>query len=135
MPYDERPAELPLDTEECRTALYIHNGNISEAAERLKVSSARLRAFVKASAYLTRESDEFRQRIADRAEAVILEGLYDDREKYTMARYVAASLGKQRGYNQNSPTSGKATIGPMTISWGEPESTTIDGEMIDVSTG
>ena len=93
MPYAERPEELPLDIEECRTALWLCKGNITDAASMLKVRSSRLRAFVKASPYLQREVEEATERLKDKAMKVIAEGLDDDNEKYTMARFVAKELG------------------------------------------
>lgn len=93
MPYDERPDSNPLDIEECRTALWLCKGNITDAAAMLKVRSSRLRAFVRASAYLQRETEEATERLKDKAMKVIAEGLDDDNERYTMARFVAKELG------------------------------------------
>lgn len=126
MPYDERPDSLPLDTEECRTALFECSGNVTAAANLLKVAPSRLRAFVKASAYLTREANEFREQIVDKAEMVIMEALDNEDQKFTMARFVASSLGKTRGYNQNSAT-GKEKMEPFVVEWGDGE--TIDAEV------
>jgi hypothetical protein len=44
MPYDERPMSLPLDVEECRTALWRVRGNVTEAAKLIKVHPNRLRS-------------------------------------------------------------------------------------------
>ena len=55
MTYSEMPPELPLDIEECRTAICMAAGNITEAAKLLKITSIRLRAFVKKSPYLSAE--------------------------------------------------------------------------------
>jgi hypothetical protein len=100
MPYDERPVELPLDVEECRTAIWIHRGNISEAAKRLRISPQRLRAFVKKSPRLQAEADEAREQLLDAAEDVAYEALTDEdpSRKDTMARFVLTNLGKDRGY-------------------------------------
>ena len=119
MPWDERPAELPLDIEECRTALWQTDGNITRAAVILKVTSTRLRNFVKASAYLTAEAEEFRNRIVDKAEEVVIEALNDPERADTMARFVLSSLGKTRGYNQNSANKGTISIGDINITWGD----------------
>jgi hypothetical protein len=126
-PWNERPDELPLDVEECRTALWHAAGNVSEAATILKVTSNRLRNFVKGSAYLTAEADEFRQRIVDKAESVVVEALHDPDRADPMARFVLSSLGKARGYNQNSANKGNITIGDINISWGD--GTPISGEV------
>jgi hypothetical protein len=123
MPYDERPASLPLDREECRTALWRVRGNISQAAEILKVPSSRLRAFVRSSPNLQREIEEAAERLKDIAEEVVYEALTDEDDpgrKDSMARFVLTNLGQDRGYakgtgkgpqlNLNMPQGGKISI-------------------------
>lgn len=141
-PWDERPAELPLDVEEVRTALWLDRGNISLAAERLKVSSARLRNFVNAKPRLLAEQREAREQLADRAEQIVHEALNDNTDtgrKDGMAKFVLnSSIGKPRGF---SATPGNVVnvknVGPMVITWLQPgqEPTTIDeeGEVINDS--
>lgn len=135
MPYPERPDSLPLDVEECRTALWMHNGNVTEAAKTLKVSSSRLRSFIKSSAYLSAEAAEAREQLVDKAEDVVREALNDPDRADAMARFVLSSLGKTRGYNQNSATGAKSiNIGNMTIVWGdEPAPNVIEGTAAEVS--
>lgn len=122
-PWDERPEELPLDIEECRTALWISNGNILKAAEQLKVPSRRLRNFVKSSPYLQREIEEAGERIADMAEVVVVAALSDEKDpgrQDSMARFVLAGQhGKKRGYGNNNGTGGsaKVQIGSIVIQW------------------
>jgi hypothetical protein len=121
-PYPERPAALPLDVEECRTALWLYRGNVSEAAARLKVSSSRLRAFVRASAYLTNEADEARQRLKDVAEDIVYEALTDETDagrRDSMARFVLTNLGDDRGYgNKNGKgVTINAPNSKFTIQW------------------
>ena len=50
----ERPLSLPLDIEECATAIYLENGDLDAAAARLKVSRARLDRVVCRSSRLMR---------------------------------------------------------------------------------
>lgn len=123
MPYDERPDALPLDVEECRTALWMTAGNISKAAEILKTTSLRLRNFVKASKRLTDEQKEMQEVLLDKAESVAAEALEDEdaTRRDTMARFVMTNLGKDRGYGQGN---GKGGVnlnlpgkGNFTISW------------------
>ncbi len=139
-PWDERPDELPLDSEEARTAIWEERGNISRAAERLKVPSSRLRAFVKASPYLQREVSEASERLVDMAEDVVYDALRDPQRQDTMARFVLSSKGKSRGWGQGT---GNVNLnlpkGPMRITWedgtaltAQDESKTIDGELVDV---
>lgn len=125
MPYNERPPALPLDVEECRTALWLCRGNVTKAAGLLKTSSKRLRAFVVASPYLSAEMKEATEQMLDKAEDVIYEALTDEVDagrRDTMARFVATNLGASRGYgtqknggiNLNLPNKGT-----MQISWGD----------------
>ena len=122
MPWDERPAELPLDIEECRTALWLTRGNVSKAAEKLKVDPARLRRFVSKSVRLNEVLKEAREQLADIAENNILDALMD-REDYarrdSMSKFVLTTLGKERGFSTSvtvSPSS-RLPSGPIEFSW------------------
>ena len=53
-PWDRRPAHLPVDIEEAATALYLSEGLIGKAAERLKVEPLKLVRIISRSARLTR---------------------------------------------------------------------------------
>lgn len=100
-PWDERPTELPLDTEECRTALWHHAGNVTEAADELKVTPARLRAKIKSSPYLIAEQVEAKEQLKDIAEGNVREALTDKDDpgrRDSMTRFVLASIGRDRGY-------------------------------------
>lgn len=123
MPYSERPSELPLDIQECRTAIWQCSGNISRAAALLKVPSNRLRNFVKKSPFLSEEAKESQERLVDKAEDVIEEALDDADDpgrRDTMARFVASNLGRHRGYGTGTPgVSLNLPKGPMTITWGD----------------
>jgi hypothetical protein len=50
----ERPAHLPLDLDEAATSLYLKHGDITAAAETLKVTPARLQRAIRASPRLIR---------------------------------------------------------------------------------
>lgn len=137
MPYPERPDDLPLDIEECRTALWLCKGNITDAAAMLKVRSSRLRSFVKASPYLQRETEEATERLKDKAMKVIAEGLDDDNERYTMARFVAKELGAvgQKAVAKEMPA------GRIVFEWSDgtsfdpnrarSDATVIEGELVN----
>jgi hypothetical protein len=142
MPYDERPDSLPLDIEECRTALWLQAGNVSEAAKLLKVTSLRLRNFIKTSKRLSDEQREMQEVLLDKAESVAAEALDDEdtSRKDTMARFIMTNLGKERGYgtpngkggvNVNLPTKGR-----MVIAWDDgseitgPDPKVIEGEKV-----
>jgi hypothetical protein len=125
MPYSERPSELPLDPEECRTALWMANGNVTEAAKLLKITSIRLRAFVKKSPYLTAEMAEAADRLVDIAEANVKDALTDEQDpsrRDTMSRFVLGNLGRHRGWGtaQNSGISVKnSTGGTIIVQWAD----------------
>lgn len=105
MPYDERPVALPLDVEECRTALWISRGNVTKAAEKLKISPGRLRRFIKNSPRLVEEQREAQEQLVDIAEDVAYEALTDEEDagrRDQMARYVMTNLGRDRGYSNGS---------------------------------
>lgn len=108
MPYDERPASLPMDIEECRTALWIVRGNVRDAAQLLKVSSLRLRNFIKTSRRLQDELKEMQDILLDLAEGVMYNALTseDPARQDAMARFVATNLGNERGYGNNKPGNG-----------------------------
>jgi hypothetical protein len=52
--YDERPSTVPLEIEECATALYLNAGDTDEAATRLKVHPLRLQRVIDRSPRLQR---------------------------------------------------------------------------------
>lgn len=110
-PWDIRPTELPLDVEECRTAIWRCRGNITKAAELLKVDSKRLRKFVAASRYLTEELEEAGEQLVDLAEDVAYDALTDAQDpgrRDSMARFVMAGRGRNRGHGTGG---GKVSIG------------------------
>ena len=53
-PWPERPARLPLDVEEAATSLFLAHGDINRAAERLRVTPARLNKCIRKSPRLIR---------------------------------------------------------------------------------
>jgi hypothetical protein len=122
-PWDERPTELPLDVEECRTAIWMARGNITKAAEIMKVTSQRLRRFVDASPRLSAETLEAKEGLVDRAEEVVHDALNDVNDpgrQDSMARFVLASQGRKRGWGNGA--GGVKVInptGPINISWGD----------------
>lgn len=141
-PWDERPASIPLDVEECRTALWLESGNVSNAAKRLKVSPERLRKFTNASARLTEVIHEARQQMVDLAEANIMDALMEA-EDYTrrdsMSKFVLTTLGKERGFTTSTSlvVKNKLPTGPIEFSWLEgdiinqdDDGPVIDGEVV-----
>lgn len=142
MPWDVRPTELPLDIEECRTAIWLSNGNVTEAAKVLKIPSGRLRQFVRKSPYLSAEVAEAQEQIKDIAEGVVLEALTDLEDagrRDAMAKFVLLGPGKDRGYGTSAP---KVTVNNtkggnvVVVGWADgttfqPQQKTIEGEVVD----
>ena len=139
MPYEERPKSLPLDVEECRTALWLERGNITDAAARLKTTPLRLRAFVNNSPRLLAEQRESLEQLGDRAAQIVFEALHDEVDasrRDSMAKYVLNSaIGKARGFGTSGLGINIKNTGPMIITWATEEDhlKTIneDGEVID----
>jgi hypothetical protein len=125
-------------------------GNITEAAKVLKVTSIRLRNFVKKSPYLSAEMQEAADRLVDIAESNVLDALTDELDpsrRDTMSRFVLSNIGKHRGWGSGG--TGGVTVknsagGTIIVQWAdgsafgsEPqeEVTTIEGEVLkDVGT-
>ncbi len=140
-PYNARPESLPLDVEECRTAIWVAKGNISEAAEILKVPSARLRQFVKRSPYLTAEVNESLEQLLDRAESQMYDAVTDEEDKTradNAAKFIIGQLGHRRGYGGKSGgiTLAKGVAGEsVTITWDDgtvvDETPVIEGSVVE----
>lgn len=145
MPYDERPSSLPLDVQECRTAIWRASGNISKAAEILKIPSSRFRRFVKDSPFLVAEMEEANEILKDRAVDIVREALDDGADssrRDSMAKFVLSNLGRDRGFGQTSKTGGvnlKLPQGNFTITWedgsnvsgNDNDANTIEGEVVN----
>ena len=114
---------LPLNIEEARTAIWRCRGNVSEAAVLLKVTSLRLRSFIRKSPYLTRELEEAKEQLVDIAEGVVEEALTDDEDKSrrdTMARFVLnSSVARARGWGSGANPSMKINNsgGTIVVQW------------------
>lgn len=124
-PWDKRPAELPLVIEEVRTAIWMCRGNVTQAAELLKVTSLRLRNFIKNSRYLTAELEEAGEQLVDIAESVAYEALTDSTDpsrRDAMARFIMGGKGRSRGHGAGG---GKVSVGvnapggAVVIQWGD----------------
>jgi hypothetical protein len=141
MPYSERPSDLPLNPEECRTALWMSAGNVTEAAKLLKITSIRLRAFVKKSPYLTAEMQEAADRLVDIAESNVLDALTDELDpsrRDTMSRFVLTNIGRSKGWG--TQTSAGLSVknsagGTIIVQWADGtqlnQEKTIDGEVVE----
>ena len=46
-PWDTRPSTVPLDADECATAIYLANGKLDRAAELLKIDQRQLKKMIR----------------------------------------------------------------------------------------
>lgn len=128
-PWDSRPDALPLDVEECRTAIWKVRGNITNAASLLKISPERLRRFVKSSPRLSAEMQEAQEQLLDVAEDNLYDALTDAddaQRRDNMTKFVLKELGGNRGYGTGTKgitikTPGTGS-GSFTFSWDDGES-------------
>ena len=141
MPYSERPMELPLDIEECRTAIWMATGNVTEAAKLLKITSIRLRTFIKKSPYLSAEMKEAADRLVDIAESNVYNALTDELDpsrRDTMSRFVLTNIGKERGWGTGGAGVNikNSAGGTIVVQWadgtpfGQDDGKEIEGEVI-----
>ena len=89
----------PLEARDVRSALWLCAGDIRKAAERLGVTPSRLRAFVRNSPWVREELHEARERILDRAEAVLYEALFSDdpKRRDSAAQFILTKSQSGRG--------------------------------------
>ena len=135
-PYDRRPDSIPLDLEECRTALWLGRGNLLAAARLLKTEPVRLRRYISTSITLIEEQHEAKTLVLDRAEEIIAEALEaaEGEIRRDAAKFVLERLGKERGWGKN--TGGGLTInganGPIVISWAGDDDTPARDDIVTI---
>lgn len=74
-PWDERPPHLPLDHDECATAIHLSGGSLEAASDLLKVPLHRLSRSVRASPRLQRVKSESLSISVEKAESKVLAAL------------------------------------------------------------
>ena len=74
-PWDERPAHLPLDHDECATAIHLAGGSLKAAADLLKVPLFRLSRSLRASPRLQKVREESLSIGVAKAESKVFEAL------------------------------------------------------------
>lgn len=135
------PADIPLDPEQCRTALWLSAGNIGRAAVLLRTSAARLGSLVRRDAHLAEERAQASEMAIDRAEGVILDAL-DDQDpvrRDDAARFVLVHAGRQRGWSRDGGAAGinvafsgsPGAAGAVQIRWQTREEATAPLKTID----
>lgn len=77
-PWSQRPDDMPLTADEVCDALFQAEGDITAAAQRLKVGSLILRKFIERSSRARAAIREMDLRLADKARSKLAQALDDD---------------------------------------------------------
>jgi len=77
-PWEVRPSHIGIDVEEAATALYLAEGVVSVAAERLRVDSLRLQRAINRSPRLVRLHGELIALLNDKVHAEVIRAFKDD---------------------------------------------------------
>jgi hypothetical protein len=91
-PWDSRPPSLPLDPDECATAIHIAKGDIPAAAALLKVPEFRLNRQIRHHPRLQRVRDESLEIVHNRAASEYIQALdspSDRRREWAAAKILA----------------------------------------------
>jgi hypothetical protein len=94
-PWTERPSTLPLDQDECATAIHLGH-NLPKAAFLLKVPEFRLRRLVNQSPRLQRVLEESFGLALDRAVAVPIDTLFDPASDQRAKEWASTKLLQSR---------------------------------------
>jgi len=126
------------DAERLRALLIELNGNITKAAERLRVDSAFLRGFVDRIPRLRLTLAEIMERGVDQAVDILYEGLGDQasfqNRFYSAKEMLKSDAGRRRGYGQ--PATHNLEIKPVArgsleIKWIDPPKHDLEGPLIE----
>lgn len=101
----QRPAEIPLTRNEVISALCQSKGNVSDAADLLKVFRARLAAYLKKDEPSKAILDELYERLVDKAESTVInvmEDAPDLKTRLDAAKIIlmGSKAGKNRGWGE-----------------------------------
>jgi hypothetical protein len=102
------PADVPLDPDQARTALWLSAGNIGRAAVLRHTNAARLGNLVRRDAFLAEQRAQAAELALDRAEGVLLDAL-DDQDpvrRDDAARFVLVHAGRARGWSRDGNAQG-----------------------------
>jgi hypothetical protein len=122
--WDRRPSTIRLDPEEAATALYLAEGEISVAAQTLKVEPLRLMRAIRCSARLTRLHAELVSLLNDKVHHEYRRAFNDEDDR--RREWAASKVSQTRQFqdhplapNQSNPSPTIALGGPtrIVISW------------------
>jgi hypothetical protein len=116
-PWQTRPDDHPLTADEVCAALFEAEGDVTSAAERLKVGSLILRKFIERSSRARAVIVEMNARLVDEAQATLHAALRDDdaRRQDWATRFILNSKnGRGRGWASAEPADEAAQVrGPL----------------------
>jgi hypothetical protein len=123
--WDIRPSTMPLDVEECATALYLSDGVLEDAARRLKIPALKLVRFIARHKRLQRLHGELAALLHDKVHKEYKNAFdsEDDRRREWAASKVAQTRAFQEhplAPNAQAPSSNLALTGVparIVISW------------------
>lgn len=110
----------PLTIECVLPVLRVEHGNVTECARALGVNSLQLRRFIRNTPELAAEIIEAREQVADKAEQVVFESLYDASShiRDDASRFVLSTIAKDRGLSRSAAVlTLPATGGTLEICW------------------
>ena len=122
--WETRPITVPVDIEEAATALYLHGGVVSDAAERLRIPSLKLQRIIDRSPRLTRLHKELVSLLNDKVLKQVITA-FDDPEN-RRKEWASAQVIRSEAFRSHplAPTRDNATptlniAGPqrIVISW------------------
>ena len=134
--WSERPASLPLDVDECATAIHLAHGDIPSAAELLKVPPIRLHRLLRGSPRLQRVLEESFALTLYRAVSIPIRTLHDANADHRRLEWASTQVLKSRLASGHpfSPapaasllSATPAETGTIVFRWGDGR--TLDGEV------
>ena len=137
-PWTQRPDTLPLDPDECATAIHIAKGDIPKAADLLKVPEFRLNRLIRRTPRLQHVLSEANELTTHRAASEYIRALDDPsdrRREWAASKIMASRAAADHPFAPapaGSTTSNNVTINQdnkeITIHWGEaPTAPEIEG--------
>ena len=135
-PWLIRPAHLPIDIEEAATALYLSEGLIGKAAERLKVEPLKLTRIISRSPRLVRLHAELTALLNDKVHEEYIRAFADEDSR--RREWASSKVSQTKGFqvhplapNTNAGSPSQVVGGPATriiISWEDSGPLVIDHE-------
>jgi hypothetical protein len=134
--WEQRPDTVPLDYDECATALHISDGDMVIAARLLKAPLYRLQRFLKHSPRLQLVQEESLEQVRRRAEHEVISGLDaadDRRREWAASKILGSRLGQSSALAPapaaSTSTSVSISAREVVYTWREaaPDNVIIDG--------